>query len=105
TPEDVAAVNAVLAAVTSSGNTGLTLGMASAVQVDDVRYIAGDVYDSSGVRLGVADVWAVVDGVIVATSELAVELSTAPAQLDLYPSPGEPGNELVTCRQIIPPAL
>ena len=102
TPEDVAAVNAVLVPMTASGATGLTLGMASAVQVDDVRYIAGDVYDSSGTRLSVVDVWAVVDGVVVATSASAVELSTAPARLDLYPGTGAPGNELVACR-LIPP--
>ena len=46
TPEDVAAVNAVLVPMTASGSTALTLGMASTLQVDDVRYIAGDVYDS-----------------------------------------------------------
>jgi hypothetical protein len=104
TPEDVAAVNAVLVPMTASGATGLTLGMASAVQVADVRYIAGDVYDSSGARLSVVDVWAVVDGVVVATSESAVALSNAPARLDLHPGSGEPGNELVACR-LIPPTL
>jgi hypothetical protein len=104
TPEDIATVNAVLVTMTADGSTGLTLGMASSIQVDDVRYIAGDIYDSSGARLSTVDVWAVVDGVVVATTESAAELSTAPARPDLYPGPGRPANELVTCR-LIPPTL